>query len=118
MHEYVKSAFGGYGLGYLCLDALLDKHREGFDKLAEHNRKLFDSTTELANQQTALLQEAVDGAMESLQSFSQGKMSTDVFAKQADLSVRAIENVLSHLRTIAASVSDISPPGKKGDDDK
>ena len=118
MHEYVRSAFGGFGLGYLGLDALLDKHREGFERLAEHNRKLFDSTTELANQQAALFQEAVDGATQSLQSFAQGKISTDVFARQADLSMRAIENVLSHLRTLAASVSDTSPPENKSNGEK
>ena len=118
MQEYVKSAFGGYGLGYLGLEALLDKHRAALEKLAEHNRRLFDSTTELTNQQIALFQEAVDGAMQSLQSFTQGNVSTDVFARQADLSVRAIENVLSHLKTITAAVGDTSPPEKKSDDDK
>ena len=118
MQEYVKSAFGGYGLGYLGLDALLDKHRAGFEKLAERNRKLLDSTTELTNQQMALFQEAVNGAMQSLQSFAQGKVSTDVFTKQADLSVRAMENVLSHLKTITAAVTDTSTPEKKSGNEK
>ncbi len=118
MQEYVKSAFGGYSLGYLGLDALLDRHRAGFEKMAERNRKLLDSTAELTNQQLALFQEAVDGAMQSLQSFAQGKVSTDVFAKQADLSARAIENVLSHLKTITEAVSDTSPPEEKGDGEK
>ncbi len=49
MSEYVKSEFGGYGLGYLGLDALLTKHREGLEQLTEHHRRMLDSTTQLAS---------------------------------------------------------------------
>ena len=40
--------FGGFGLGHLSLDAILEKHRESLKILAEQNRRLIDNTSELA----------------------------------------------------------------------
>jgi len=116
--EQVRNIFGGFGLGHLGLDAILDKHRESLELLAEQNRKLMDSTSELASRQTVLFQDAVSEAMETMQSFSQGKVSTDAVARQAELSVRAIENVLSYFKTLTDSVTDTSGARKQDEDDK
>ena len=112
--EQVKSVFGGYGLGHLSPDRILEKHREAMELLAAHNRKLMDNTSELALQQSALFREAVDEAMETLHSFSQGRMSADGFAKQAEISKRALENLLTYFNEIAG-VSAGTPSSKKTD---
>jgi len=116
--DQVKSAFGGYGLGHLSLDVILEKHRDGLERVAEHNRRVLNSTSELAGQQTALFHDAVNEAMETLQSFSQGKVNPKGFARQAELSTRALENVLSYIRDLTESASAISPSRKKGSDGK
>jgi hypothetical protein len=100
-----KSVFAVYGLDHLSVDALLEKHREGMEKLAAFNRNLIDSTSELANQQTAVVQEAITEGMKTLQSVAQGWVSTDGVTKQADLSMKAIENALSHVKALTASVA-------------
>ena len=116
--EQVRNIFGGFGLGHLGLDTILDKHRDSLDLLAERNRKLMDSTSELASRQTALFQDAVSEAMETMQSFSQGKVSTDAVARQAELSVQAIENVLSYFKALTDSVTDASQAHKQDEGDK
>ncbi len=103
--EQFKSIFAVYGLGHLSIDTLLNKHRDGMDKLASFNRELINSTSELANQQTALVQDAVKEAVKTLQTVALGRVSTDGVAKQADLSMKAIENALSHVKTFTESVA-------------
>ena len=109
INEEVKSVFAVYGLDHLSVDALLEKHREGMEKLAAFNRKLIDSTSELANQQTNLVQDAVSEAVKTLQDVALGKMNTNGVTRQAELSMRAIENALSHVKALTDSVSAISP---------
>ena len=112
--EQVKNTFGGYGLGHLSLDTILEKHRQGLERLAEHNRRLIDNTSELAVQQTALFQDAVSESLETLRLFAQGKVSTDGFEKQAEMSTRAMENVLSYFKDLTQSVTDVSPRSNRG----
>lgn len=124
INEQFKSVFAVYGLDHLSVDALLEKHREGMEKLAAFNRNLIDSTSELANQQTAVVQEAITEGMKTLQSVAQGWVSTDGVTKQADLSMKAIENALSHVKALTASVArtplmcSIYPPVRKQDRDE
>lgn len=112
----VKNAFGGYGLGHLNLDAILEKHRDGLQRLAEHNSKLIGSTSELVTQQAALFQDAVSEAVETLHSFTQGKVNADGFTKQAELTVHAMENVLTYFKDLTDSMTEISPLRKKDAD--
>jgi hypothetical protein len=107
--EQVKGVFAVYGLDHLSVDALLYKHREGMEKLAAFNRTLIDSTSELANQQTGLVQDAVTEAVKTLQSVAQGRVNADVVTKQAELSMKAIDNALSHVKALTESVTGISP---------
>jgi phasin family protein len=116
--EQVRNIFGGFGLGHLGLDTILDKHRENLELLAEHNRKLMDSTSELASRQTELFQDAVNEAMETMHSFSQGRVSQDAVARQAELSVRAIENVLTYFKALTDTVTDVSPVRRQDADEK
>lgn len=105
INEQFKSVFAVYGLDHLSVDALLDKHRDGMEQLAAFNRQLISSTSELANQQTALVQDAVKEGVKTLQSVAQGRVSTDGVTKQADLSMKAIENALSHVKALTESVA-------------
>ena len=107
--EQVKSVFAVYGLDHLSVDALLDKHREGMEKLAAFNRSLINSTSELANQQTNLVQDAVTEAVKTLQSVAQGRVDTEGVTRQAELSMKAIELALSHVKALSESVAKISP---------
>lgn len=116
--EQVRNIFGGFGLGHLGLDTILDKHRENLELLADHNRKLMDSTSELASRQTELFQDAVNEAMETMRSFSQGRVSPDAVARQAGLSVRAIENVLTYFKALTDTVTDVSPVRRQDADEK
>lgn len=114
--EQFKGIFAAYGLGHLSVDAFLDEHAEGMKRLAAFNRTLFDGTSELASQQSALFKDAVGEAVRTLQSFAQGRVSTEGVAKQAELSTKAIENALSHLRALTESVTGLTQtPRKKGD---
>lgn len=115
--EQFKRIFAGYGLDHLSVDAILDEHRDGMEKLAAFNRTLINSTLELANQQTALFQEAVSEAAKTLQSAAQGMVSTDGFAKHAELSTKAMENALSYFTAFTESMAGISPAPRKKDDD-
>lgn len=116
--EQVRNIFGGFGLGHLGLDTILDKHRENLELLAEHNRKLMDSTSELAGRQTELFQDAVSEAMQTMHSFSQGKVSPDAVSRQAELSVRAIENVLTYFKALTDTVTDVSSVRRQDEDEK
>ena len=116
--EQVRNIFGGFGLGHLGLDAILGKHRDSLELLAEQNRNLMHSTSELASRQAELFQGAVSEAMEAMQSFSQGKVSTDAVARQAELSVQAIENVLSYFKALTDSATDTPSVRKQDGDDK
>lgn len=118
LSKEVKNLFGGYGLGHLSLADILEIHRDGMERLAEHNRKLIENTSGLARQQTELFQGAVNEALETLRLFTQGKVSTDGFSKQAELSTRAMENVLSYFKDLTESVSEIPPLRKKGNGGK
>ena len=118
LSKEVKNLFGGYGLGHLSLADILEIHRDGMERLAEHNRKLIENTSGLARQQTELFQDAVNEALETLRLFTQGKVSTDGFSKQAELSTRAMENVLSYFKDLTESVSEIPPLRKKGNGGK
>ena len=111
--EQIKHAFGGFGLGHLSFEAILEKHRESLKILAEQNRRLIDNTSELAIQQTELFREAVNEALETLKLFSQGKVGMEGFEKQAELSTRAMENVLSYFKDLTQTVTDISSPSDK-----
>ncbi len=104
--EQFKSVFAVYGLDHLSVEALLDKHRDGMEKLAAFNRKLVNSTSELASQQTSLVQDAVREGVKTLQSVAEGQVSTDGVARQADLSMKAIENALSHVKALTKSVAE------------
>lgn len=111
--EQFKSVFASYGFDRLGLKSLLDMHRDGLEKLAASNRKLIDTTSELATKQTALLQDVASEAVNTLQSFAKGWMPTGGVAKQAELSTLAMENALSHLRALTNSVAEISTAPKK-----
>lgn len=115
LSEQVKRIFGGYGLGHLSLETILQTHREGLERLTDYNRRLMESTSALASQQTVLFQDAVNEAMDTLQSFTQGKVDTDGFARQAELSTQAMENILSYFKDLTESVASISPVRKKHD---
>ena len=112
--EAVKDAFGGYNLGHLNLDAILEKHRDALIRLAEHNSRLIEFTSELATRQAAVVQDALNQAMETLQAFSQGKVSVDGFARQAELTTRAMENLMSYFQDLTESATG-SQPSRKSD---
>jgi hypothetical protein len=103
--EQFKSVFAVYGLYHLSVEALLNRHRDCLEKLAAFNRNLISSTSELATQQTTLVQDAVREGMKTLQSVAQGKVNTEGVTKQADLSMKAIENALSHVNALTESVT-------------
>lgn len=105
INEQFKSVLAVYGLDHLSVEELLQRHQQGMEKLAAFNRQLINSTSELANQQTALVQDAVKEGMKTLQSVAQGKISTDGVTKQTDLSMKAIENALSHVKTLTESAA-------------
>ncbi|MCP5418382.1 MAG: DUF2934 domain-containing protein [Chromatiaceae bacterium] len=115
LYEQVKRVFGGFGLGYLNLDTILEKHREGLDILTEYNRLWKERTSMLAYQQTALFQDAVNDAMGTLQAFSQGRVDIEGFARRAELSARTMENILSYFKDLTESVSALSSGQKNGD---
>lgn len=104
--EQLRSVFAVYGLGHLSVESLLNAHRDGMEKLAAFNRKLMDSTSELANQQTAMVQGAVREGMKTLQYVGQGRVTTDWVAKHAELSLKTIENALSHVKVSTDSESE------------
>jgi hypothetical protein len=111
--EQFKSVFAVYGLGHLSVESLLDAHREGMEKLAAFNRKLIDSTSELANQQTALVQGAVREGMKTLQYVGQGRVNADWVARNTELSMKTIENALSQVKALTDSESETPREGAR-----
>ncbi len=106
--ETVRRFYGGFGMGHLSLDTILEKYRLGLESIATRNRALIDNTSKLANDQTELFQDAVNDAMEALYSFSQGKVDIngDHLSRQAQRSTQAIENVLSYLKSMTDTTLD------------
>lgn len=118
LSEHVNSVFGGFSFGHLGLDAILEKHRKGLEILAEQDQKLIQTTAELAARQTAVLQSAVSEAVDMMHSLSQGKFNTQTVARQAELSMQAVENVLSHLRALTEMATGSAKPKDSGKTDK
>jgi hypothetical protein len=111
--ERVKKVLKGQGLGHMSVDALLRQHSECMDKLATFNRSVIESTSELAQKQTSLAQDSLTEAVKTLRSVTQGKFGADGMAKQAELSMKAVENAMSHIRTLAEAMTGMGPGGKK-----
>lgn len=111
--EQIKSVFGGYSLSPLDLEDFIDQQRGGLKTLAQLNRELIDGTTEFAAQQTALLQESVGAAVKSLKSLAHGELDTGGVARQAELSMQAMENVLSRVKSLANVVAKAGPAEAK-----
>jgi len=113
--EQVRQVFGGYSLGHLGLNAILERHRAVVQALASHNSRVMQSTSELVLQQNALFREAVNQAIDSLRSFSEGEVSAEGFVKQAELSKRALQNLLTYFNGLSESVADMSALKKRDD---
>ncbi|WP_243448301.1 DUF2934 domain-containing protein [Candidatus Thiosymbion oneisti] len=109
----IKGVLAGYGLGRLSVDTLLRDHREGMKKLAAIDAALVDGSLELASEQTALVQDALSEAVKTLQSVAQGELSTDGVAKQAELSIKAVENTLSLVKSLTEAVTGSAPGDRK-----
>jgi len=107
----IKGVLAGYGLGRLSVDTLLSNHHEGMKKLAAIDAALVDSSLDLASEQTALVQDALGEAAKTLQSIAQGKLDTDGVAKQAELSIKAVENTLSLVKAMTEAVTGSAPGG-------
>lgn len=114
MAEQIKSVLAGYGLGHLSVDALLHKHRASMAQLASFNEALVNSTTELAKVQTALVQDALSEAAKTLQSVARGGLGTEGVAKQAELSIKAVENTLSLIKSLTEAVTGRAPNAGEG----
>ncbi|WP_089728183.1 DUF2934 domain-containing protein [Candidatus Thiosymbion oneisti] len=109
----IKGVLAGYGLGRLSVDTLLRDHHEGMKKLAAIDAALVDGSLELASEQTALVQDALSEAVKTLQSVAQGELSTDGVAKQAELSIKAVENTLSLVKSLTEAVTGSAPGDRK-----
>ena len=104
----IKCILTRYGLGDLGVDALLEKHRQGMERLAALDQTLIGGTAELASRQTALAQDALHEAMNTLKSAVHGKLDTEAMTKQAALSVQVMENALSHLKAVTEAVTGLA----------
>jgi len=111
----IKGVLAGYGLGRLSVDTLLSNHREGMKKLAAIDAALMDGSLELASEQTTLVQDALGEAAKTLQSIARGKLDTDGVAKQAELSIKAVENTLSLVRSLMEAVTGKASSGVEKD---
>jgi len=105
----IESVLAGYGLSRLSVDTLLKHHRKGMAKLAAFDAALMDGSLELASEQTSLVQDALSEAAKTLQSVARGKLDTDSVAKQAELSMKAVGNTLSLVRSLTEAVTGSSP---------
>lgn len=112
----IKCILKGYGLGNLGVDALLEKHQKGMERLAAIDRTLIGGTADLAKRQTALAQDALHEAVSTLKDLARGKLSPDVLSKQAALSVQVMENALSHLRAVTEVMTGTSSQDKQNED--
>jgi hypothetical protein len=101
----IKHILAAYGLTDLSVEALLENYQKRMQRFVNVDRALVKSTTELASQQTALAQEALQEAVSVLRSVAQGKLSPEALTKQAALSMKAMENALSHLRVVTEAVT-------------
>jgi len=113
--DQVKSVLSAYGLGHLSVDTLLKRHSECMEELAGFNKTVIESTSKLAQRQTSLAQDALSEAVNTLQSVAQGKVSTDGVAKQAALSMKAMENAMSHLTALAEAMTGVAQSKSKDD---
>lgn len=111
--DQIKSVLSNHGLGHLSVETLLERHGECMNNLADFNRTVLECTSNLAQRQTSLAQEALSEAVNTLQSVAQGKVSTDGVARQAALSMKAMENAMSHLTALAEAMTGISRGDKK-----
>ena len=84
------------------------------EKLAAFNATLVDGTSELAAAQAALVQDALGEAVKTLQSVALGGSAVEGVAKQVELSVKAVENTLSLVRSLTEAVTG-SPSGGRND---
>jgi hypothetical protein len=109
----IKCILTRYGLGHLGVDALLEKHRQGMEKLAALDHTLIGGTADLASRQTALAQDALHEAVNTLKSAVRGKLDTEAMTKQAALSVQVMENALSHLKAVTDAVTGLARGAKK-----
>ena len=107
--EQIKGVFAGHGLTPLDLDDFIDKQRGSLKALAHINRELIDGTSEFASQQASLLQESVGEAAKTLKSLAHGEIDTAGMAKQAELSMQAMENVLTRVKSLADFVGKAAP---------
>lgn len=98
--EQIKGIFAGHGLSPLDFEDFIDKQRGGLKTLARINRDLIESTSEFAAQQTALLQESMGEAVKTLKSLAHGELDTGGVSKQAELSMQAMENLLSRVKSL------------------
>jgi hypothetical protein len=111
--EQIKGVFGGHGLSQLDFDDFVDKQRGGLKTLARMNRELIDGTSEFAAEQTALLQESVRESVNTLKSLVHGELNTNGIARQAELSMNAMESVLSRVKSMASLVGKAAPKPRK-----
>jgi len=109
----IKHILAAYGLSDLSVEALLENYQERMQRFANVDRTVIESTTELASQQTALAQEALQEAVGALRSVAHGKLSTETLTKQAILSIKAMENALSHLRIVTEAVTGMARGSEK-----
>jgi len=108
--KQIESVFAGYGLSPLSVDTLLKNHRKSMAKLAAFDTALMDGSLELASEQTALVQDALNEAAKTLQSVARGSaLSTDGVVKQVELSVKAVGNTLSLVKSLTEAITGISP---------
>jgi hypothetical protein len=111
--EQIRGVFAGHRLSQLDLEDFIDQQRGGLKSLAQINRELIDGTTEFAAQQTALLQQSLGEAVKSLKSLAHGELDTGGVSKQAELSMQAMENVLSRVKSLANVVAKARPAKDK-----
>lgn len=105
----IKGVLAGYGLGHLSVDTLLSNHHEGMKKLAAIDAALVDGSLELASEQAALVRDALSEAVKTVQSVAQGELNTDGVAKQVELSMKAVENTVSLVKSLTKAVTGSSP---------
>jgi len=105
----IKGVLAGYGLGHLSVDTLLSNHHEGMKKLAAIDSALVDGSLELAPEQATLVRDTLSEAIRTLQSVAQGELNTDGVAKQVELSVKAVENTVSLVKSLTEALTGSSP---------
>jgi len=109
----IKAVLADFGSSHLSVDALLEQHRERMERFDAFNRTLMDSTSELVHKQTALVRDSLNQAVDTLQSVTQGSVDTDGMVKQAELSIKAIDNAVSHLKTLTEAVTEVASGSDK-----